>query len=665
MGGVDGQVVRNENPQTPSGPEGSSGSGVFRVPCIPWSEPPLTRHVCLFMSSYVVLARRWRPRTFEALVGQTHVTKALTHALATGQVSHAFLFSGIRGVGKTTLARLLAMCLNCENGVSPNPCGQCSSCSEIIAGNHPDVFEVDAASRTKVEQMREILDMVGYAPAVSRYKIFILDEVHMLSTQSFNALLKTLEEPPSHVKFLFATTESRKIPVTILSRCQRYDLKRVSRDLLMAHLVSILEKEGTSFDTEGLAAVVRASEGSVRDALSLLDQVISHGAGEVRFGAVQDLLGLTDQEGIFRLLACLLHGKGKEALESAANFYNNGVEPESIAKELLAAIHQVTRDRFLGTQAGVPDNPQDQEGSHAIISDVSLEHLQMAYQVVLRGTQDLHVAEDALQALEMLLLRVAYLKPVPHLEKMLASLQGSGSPPVVPLGSAKTVSSPSSATRAKEAVRARPSMGLSSATSSAKEAVRAWPPVGFAQKDGAKERGKNSAENGGGPEGSAVGSGRFVPEWLTSWEHLVSSAAENDVGLGLKLKTQLSCLVFHVDPSLEGDQAEREASPSRIVLRLAKDFLGSPDYFRQLLETFLASRGVEGVHVVVEAVSDASRPKTIEETASSVQRERQNRLNQRVENHPVVRRMVSRFQAKIIRVEPVVGTEVEGPVELH
>ena len=390
------------------------------------------------MSAYVVLARRWRPRTFAALVGQGHVTQALTHALATNRVSHAFLFSGIRGVGKTTLARLLAMCLNCEKGVSADPCGQCGSCGEIIAGNHPDVFEIDAASRTKVEQMREVLDMVGYSPAVSRHKIFILDEIHMLSTQSFNALLKTLEEPPAHVKFIFATTEPRKIPATILSRCQRYDLKRVSSEVLTAHLTAILEDENTPFDAPGLAAVVRAAEGSVRDALSLLDQVISHGAGAVRFAAVKNLLGLTDQESVLKLLGCILRGQGPESLQGAADFYVNGVEPESLVKELLEAVHQATRSKLLGSVAVGSTNQHAPDGLDATFADISIEHLQMVYQVLLRGSQDLRIAENSLQALEMLMLRVAYLKPVPNLEKFLASVN-SGSPPVVPSESGKSV----------------------------------------------------------------------------------------------------------------------------------------------------------------------------------------------------------------------------------
>ena len=541
------------------------------------------------MSSYLVLARRWRPRTFQSLVGQGHVTRALVHALETGRVPHAFLFSGIRGVGKTTLARLLAMCLDCEKGVSADPCGQCGSCQEIIAGNHPDVFEVDAASRTKVEQMRELLDMVGYSPAVSRHKIFILDEIHMLSTQSFNALLKTLEEPPAHVKFIFATTEPRKIPTTILSRCQHYNLKRVSPDILTAHLVTILEKEATPFEPLALAAIVRAAEGSVRDALSLLDQVISHGAGAVKFDAAKELLGLTDRESIQTLLTCIVKGKGVDVLQGVTDFYNKGVEPGSIVRELLDLVHEMTREKLLEKQA------QDR----IALADISLEHLQMVYQVLLRGSQDLRLAENSLQALEMLLLRVTYLKPVPSLDKLLAQLRRSPVSAGVPPAAVSRASEEKVNTVVVENV---PLLGDD-----------------LLQKD---------------------------RESLTSWEQLVSSAARRDSGLGVKLRTQLSCLEFDLaDPA-----------SSRIVLRLAQDILGSPTYFKQLVETFLRSLGREDVSVLVEDISEAPRPKTVEETASRQREERQMQRLKTVEDHPIVLRTVSRFQAEVVHVGPFVGT---------
>ncbi len=572
------------------------------------------------MSSYVVLARRWRPRTFAALVGQGHVTRALTHALTMGRVPHAFLFSGIRGVGKTTLARLLAMCLDCEQGVSAEPCGQCTSCREIIAGNHPDVLEIDAASRTKVEQMREVLDMVGYSPSVSRYKVYILDEVHMLSSQSFNALLKTLEEPPVHVKFIFATTEPRKIPATILSRCQRYDLKRVPRDLLTAHLHAVLEKEAIPFDLAGVEAVVRSAEGSVRDALSLLDQVIAHGAGAVRFEAVSDLLGLTDPESILKLLDALLRGRGPEALQGATDFYNNGVEPESLVKELLDATHRATQQKLMGATTSTDGTLSAVLST--LVAEISLEHLQMVYQVLLRGSQDLRIAEDALQALEMLLLRVAYLKPVPGLEKLLATLNDRGTPS-------------SGGATVKEAPMAAKEVPVVRERSVAKEIS----PV--------RERSIDKEA----PVAKEIPIARKGPvadlQPLTSWEQLVSFAAIEDKELAVKLERLVACPVFEVDA---------RGLPSRLVLRLASDVYGTPDYFKQLLTAFLTGHGLPGVQITVDPVSDAPREDTLEETSARLRHAHRVRLTEKMGHHPVVRQVVSRFQAELVRVEPLVST---------
>ncbi|MBF0180672.1 MAG: DNA polymerase III subunit gamma/tau [Magnetococcales bacterium] len=365
------------------------------------------------MTAYVVLARRWRPRNFASLIGQQHVVQALQNALIAGRMPHAILFSGTRGVGKTTLARILAMRLNCRETTTPEPCGQCPSCAEVISGSHPDVMEIDAASRTKVEQMRELLELAPYAPTSAPYKVFILDEVHMLSTQAFNALLKTLEEPPSHVKFIFATTEPRKIPATILSRCQRHDLKRVTAATLTSHLEAILTSEGIAWDDAGLQAVVTAADGSVRDGLSLLDQAIAHGNGTVRHETVHTLLGLTDQDAVTRLLEHLLAGQGPELLQALDQFHAGGVEPNALARDLLDQVHQRVRARV--TRTG-PVGPH------------SLEHLQMVYQTLLKGEGEIKFAQKPAQALEMMLLRAAYLRPIPELDKLIASLSTGGAP---------------------------------------------------------------------------------------------------------------------------------------------------------------------------------------------------------------------------------------------
>ncbi|MEO0974093.1 MAG: DNA polymerase III subunit gamma/tau, partial [Pseudomonadota bacterium] len=281
--------------------------------------------------SYLVLARKWRPKNFSEVAGQEHVLRALINALDNDRLHHAFLFSGTRGVGKTTLARIFAKSINCERGVSSTPCGVCSACVEIDQGRFVDLLEVDAASRTRVDDTRELLDNVQYAPTRGRYKVYLIDEVHMLSTHSFNALLKTLEEPPPHVKFVFATTEVRKLPVTVLSRCQRFDLRRVPAETLAKHFARIAEMETVDIEPDALALIARAADGSVRDGLSILDQAIAHAdmdtEGKVTAERVRDMLGLADKSAQRRLLGHLLEGDAKALLEAIAEQYSLGVEP--------------------------------------------------------------------------------------------------------------------------------------------------------------------------------------------------------------------------------------------------------------------------------------------------------------------------------------------------
>ena len=555
------------------------------------------------MSSYLVLARRWRPRSFDALIGQTHATRALRNALGSGRVSHAFLLTGIRGVGKTTLARLLAMCLNCETGVTPDPCGECGACREVIAGNHPDVFEIDAASRTKVEQMRELLDLVGFAPTSARYKVFILDEIHMLSTPSFNALLKTLEEPPAHVKFIFATTESRKIPATILSRCQRYDLKRVVPEVLTSHLTHILNKESFPFDAPGLAAVVRAAQGSVRDALSLLEQVIAHGDGAVRFEAVRDLLGMTDQDGVLTLLDHLLNGRGAEILEVTARFYQDGVDAEVLVNALLDRVHEATRQRVAG-KGKEPPSPEAQR-LYAITAPRSMEHLQMIYQVLFRGLQDLRQADDALPVLEMLLLRIAFLKPVPDLEKLLAQPPpGNRSAPV---RSAPNRPAPNRPAPDRSAPN-RPAPVV------AEQHLTEKPPFFSPPR---------------------------VREKLTSWQQLLSSATERDPGLAMKLEQQVALVAF---------QPGHDDKPPEMTVRLKNDIFGPPQRVRQQLSAFLDTRGLELPRIVVEPASETPCPETDREKRDRKQKAHREQVRAEVEKHPVVRELAARFQAEVLHI---------------
>jgi DNA polymerase III subunit gamma/tau len=557
------------------------------------------------MSSYVVLARRWRPRSFASLVGQENVTQALKNAMLGGRIPHAFLFTGIRGVGKTTLARLLSMCLNCESGVTPEPCGTCGSCTEIIAGVHPDVMELDAGSRTKVEQMRELLDLVVYAPSSSRYKVFILDEVHMLSKNSFNALLKTLEEPPSHVKFIFATTESRKIPATIISRCQRYDLKRVLEAPLIAHMANILTQEKVEFEDSALSVVAQSAEGSVRDALSLLDQAISHGDGGVKLDQVTELLGLSNRAGGLELLGHLLTGQGQQVLASTATFYDDGTEPEALINDLLDMLHAGVRMQVVGDKQQNSKNDEMGEQLRKITQSSSQEHLQMAYQVLLRGSQDLRLAENQQQALEMLLLRVAFLKPVPDIGRLIKMAAKAGD----------NASASSSETQGASGFAALPDSPVASPTS--------HPHV--SQKQAAQKHDGNK-------------------EPVTSWQQLISSAKRVAPELAMKLEQQVACLDYY---------DANDGSPPRMVLQLVNDCFGPPNLVKDRVVEYLEKTGKSGDGVVVEPASEESRPETIGEKATRVKSEALTQLVEQTKEHPIVRELSARFQIEILKVEPL------------
>lgn len=288
--------------------------------------------------SYQVLARKWRPRNFSTLVGQEHVVRALTHALSEQRLHHAYLFTGTRGVGKTTIARILAKSLNCESGITATPCGTCSACTEIDSGRFVDLLEVDAATNTKVDEMRQLLENAVYAPTRGRFKVYVIDEVHMLSNSAFNAMLKTLEEPPEHVKFILATTDPQKIPVTVLSRCLQFNLKQMPASAISGHLAHILQAEGIAVDSPALALISRSASGSMRDALSLLDQAIAHGAGKVEESQVRSMLGTVDQDYLFEVLEALLVGDGSALLQVAANIAMRSLSFSAALQDLAALL---------------------------------------------------------------------------------------------------------------------------------------------------------------------------------------------------------------------------------------------------------------------------------------------------------------------------------------
>lgn len=359
--------------------------------------------------SYQVLARKWRPRIFREMIGQEHVLRALINALDHSRLHHAYLFTGTRGVGKTSIARILAKCLNCETGVSSEPCGECSACREISEGRFVDLIEVDAASRTKVEDTRELLDNVQYAPTRGRYKIYLIDEVHMLSNHSFNALLKTLEEPPEHVKFLLATTDPQKLPVTILSRCLQFNLKNMSPERIVGHLSHILEKEVIPFEESALWQLARSADGSMRDALSLTDQSISFGGGKVSEAEVASMLGTIDHKLVQSLVASLVAGDGSRILTAVAQFAEHAPDFDVALADLITLLHRIAIAQAL------PDALDNSYGDRQQIlefaSQLAPEDVQLFYQTALIGRRDLSLSPDPRSGFEMTLLRMLAFKP--------------------------------------------------------------------------------------------------------------------------------------------------------------------------------------------------------------------------------------------------------------
>jgi DNA polymerase-3 subunit gamma/tau len=388
--------------------------------------------------AYQVLARKYRPRTFEDLIGQGAMVRTLTNAFATGRIAHAFMLTGVRGVGKTTTARLLARALNYQRDGVDHPSVDLSvegiHCRSIIEGRHIDVMELDAASHTKVDEMRELLDGVRYAPVEARYKVYIIDEVHMLSTAAFNALLKTLEEPPPHAKFIFATTEIRKVPVTILSRCQRFDLRRVEPAVIVENLEAICRREGVQVEAEGLALIGRAAEGSVRDAQSLLDQALvqAEGGAVVSVDAVRDMLGLADRAATIGLFELVAQGKTGEALEAFRTLYGYGADPAVVLLDLLEHSHGASVARTLGPDA--LHLPKDQAARLAAVgAEASVGSLSRMWQMLLKAHEETRRAPDAFAAAEMALIRLCYAAELPGPEEALKMLQ-AGETPAAPAG---------------------------------------------------------------------------------------------------------------------------------------------------------------------------------------------------------------------------------------
>jgi DNA polymerase III subunit gamma/tau len=381
-------------------------------------------------SPYRVLARKYRPQTFAGLIGQDAMVTTLANAIERDRIAHAFLLTGVRGVGKTSTARLIAKALNCvgpdgQGGPTITPCNVCEPCRAISEGRHIDVIEMDAASHTGIDDIREIIDAVRYAAVSARYKIYIIDEVHMLSKQAFNGLLKTLEEPPEHVKFFLATTEVSKVPVTVLSRCQRFDLRRIPAEKLAAHFAEVSSAEGVEVEPEALAMIARAAEGSARDGLSILDQAIAHGAGAVTADQVRDMLGLADRGRIRRLLRLVLGGDTSGALAELDQAHELGIDPTQLLRGLMECLHSATRTKA-GATADALQSAEERESAAEMAQKLGWGTIHRLWQMLLKGLQDVEIAPDPREAAEMALLRLIHAADMPDPAALMAKLSGEG-----------------------------------------------------------------------------------------------------------------------------------------------------------------------------------------------------------------------------------------------
>ncbi|MFQ5622559.1 MAG: DNA polymerase III subunit gamma/tau [Paracoccaceae bacterium] len=383
-------------------------------------------------SGYQVLARKYRPQTFDDLIGQEAMVRTLRNAFAADRIAHAFILTGVRGVGKTTTARIIAKGLNCvgtdgKGAVTIEPCGECGPCRAISDGRHVDVLELDAATHTQVDKMRDILAGVAYRPTEVRYKIYIFDEVHMLSPSAFAALLKTLEEPPGHVKFIFATTEIRKVPVTILSRCQRFDLRRIEPEEMVAFLSGIAAKEGAGISPEALSLITRAAEGSARDALSLLDQAIAHGAGETTAEQVRAMLGLADRGRILDLFELIMRGRTSEALRELSAQYASGADPAAVLRDLAEVTHWVSVVKISPEAADDPTvAPDERARGRELAGGLPMRSLTRMWQMLLKALEEVAIAPNAMMAAEMAVIRLTHVAELPSPEDLVRALDGGG-----------------------------------------------------------------------------------------------------------------------------------------------------------------------------------------------------------------------------------------------
>ncbi len=544
--------------------------------------------------SYQVLARKWRPKSFATLVGQEHVVRALTHALDQQRLHHAYLFTGTRGVGKTTLARILAKALNCETGITSTPCGTCSSCTEIDSGRFVDLIEVDAATNTKVDQMRELLDNAVYAPTRGRFKVFVIDEVHMLSNNAFNAMLKTLEKPPEHIKFILATTDPQKIPVTVLSRCLQFNLKQMPPGHIVDHLARILESEQVPSDAAALRHIAKAAAGSMRDALSLLDQAIAHGAGRVEEADVRDMLGTVGEDHLYAVLDGLAAGDVTAMLAVADAMETRSLSFDSALQELATLFHRIALAQF-APQALTDENERQRLAPYA--ANFDREFLQLCYQIAVHGRDELALAPDEYAGFSMTLLRLVAFRP--EMPAMLGSASSA-------LSAAPRAAAPKAApAAAPKPAPAQPRTAAPAAAAPGAAAMAVSPAPTFAAAD-AK-----------------------VPAASSDWHAVAES---------LSLTGMIKQLALHCELA--------ELAESQITLRLPpahKHLLGKVQQDKVQAEL----QNHYGRPLTLNIVLADVQGETPATRTASEKRERQDRAIAAIEQDPFVREVVDLFDASI------------------
>ncbi|OOL18793.1 DNA polymerase III subunit gamma/tau [Bombella intestini] len=586
----------------PLPPEG--GAGFFS------DEPPAEAEPSKSGTPYCVLARKYRPRTFDDLIGQEGLVRILRRAFAVGRVAHAFMLTGVRGVGKTTTARIIARALNCtgvdgKGGPTADPCGVCPNCTAILADRHPDVLEMDAASRTGVDDVREIIEASRFRPMQARMKVFVIDEVHMLSRNAFNALLKTLEEPPAQVTFIFATTELRKVPVTVLSRCQRFDLRRVPQTMLAEHFARIARKEGVELEEGALALIARAADGSVRDGLSLLDQAIAQGAADT--ASVADMLGLADRGMVFDLLEAALHGQVAAVLKIAGQAYARGADLGELLMDLMDVLHLLSRIKALPELRDGMELPEmERVRGGAIVDHVGVTVLGRAWQLLLKGVAEVEMAPDRRQAAEMVLIRLCHASMLPTPDKLIRQLQeapSGGDTPSTGGGSAlrgpslqapiaggsertasvssRTVSAPSSVTGAGAGTSASASLQGSGPVRQGSTVLKSQPepvqetppppsPLRLATENGTPVAQKSDEQND------------TIPPMPRSWRELVALVRQQKAARLHGTLRHLGHLVEFAPPRLVLRIAEADEEQKRQTFRSLTDLLDGlyPGYWQ-------------------------------------------------------------------------------------